>query len=223
MKLERPTRNFQTFFDHLKERKKYVPAFCIDVGAAKGTTSIYEAFPKAHHIVFEPLPDFQAELRKTMAPYSHELHICALMDKPGEETLLRHPDRFGSSLMHQREDDGEDLVKVPVDTLDNVIGERKLKGGLLIKLDCQGSDLFVLKGGLKTLKQANIVIVEASLFPFWGEHQPVFYDIVKFMDERHFALYDILDGLYRPRDGALGQLDLVFVKKIGRFRNVHFW
>ena len=222
-KTERPTRDFPSFFHHLKERLFFTPDICIDVGAANGTLPIYTAFPDAHHIVFEPLPDFHAALEKTMKPYSHEIHTCALMQKPGEKKLLRHADRFGSSLMHRRKDDSKDLVTVPVDTLDNVIGDRELKGRLLIKLDCQGSDLLVLKGGPKTLRKAGVVIIEASLFKFWGKHQPDILNIMQFMDKHGFALYDILDGLYRPYDDALGQLDLVFVKKNGRFRKSHRW
>ncbi|MEZ5892059.1 MAG: FkbM family methyltransferase [Parvularculaceae bacterium] len=220
---ERPTRDFKAFFEHLKKNKKYNPTTCIDVGAASGTIEIYQAFPNAHHIAFEPLPEFHKTLEQALKPYSHEIHHCALMEAPGEKVLLRHADKFGSSLMHKRKGEAEDLISVPVDTLDNVMKDKELKGEVLLKTDCQGADLFVIKGGLNTLRYANVVIIEASLFRFWGEHQPDIYDIICFMKERGFALYDILDGIYRPKDHALGQVDLAFVKENGRFRNVHHW
>ena len=220
---ERPTRDFQAFFKHLKENKNYNPTTCIDVGAASGTVEIYNAFPDAHHIAFEPLPEFHADLERSLKPYSHEIHRCGLMEKPGEMSLLRHADKFGSSLMHKRKEEAEDLITVPIDTLDNVMKDKKLHGEVLLKTDCQGADLFVLKGGLNTLRYANMVIIETSMFRFWGEHQPDFYDIITFMKERNFVVYDILDGIFRPRDGALGQIDLAFVKENGRFRNVPFW
>ena len=220
---ECPTRSFRTFFDHLKNDKNYSPATCIDVGAASGTLDIYDAFPKAHHIVFEPLPDFHQALKRSLTPYSHEIHHCALMEEPGEKVLLRHADKYGSSMMHKLTGQSSNLVPVQVDTLDNVIGERDFSGGLLIKTDCQGADLFVIKGGLETLKKADVVIIEASMFRFWGAHHPDFYDIIHYMKERSFVLYDVLDGLFRPLDNALGQLDLVFVKEDGRFREDHVW
>ncbi len=219
---EKPTRNFAAFFQHLKTLG-FAPDYCIDVGAAGGTKIIYSSFPDAFHFVFEPLPDFREELEKTLKPYNHEIHFCALMKYPGEKSLLRHPDRYGSSLMHKSKKNLENQVSVRVDTLDNIVGKDRVSGDVLLKTDCQGADLFVLKGGVETLKKASVVIVEASLFRFWGEHHPDFMEIVRFMNNRGFALYDILDGLYRPCDNALGQVDLAFVRDDGPFRKVHHW
>ena len=221
--VERPTRNFPAFFEHLK-KMDVVPEICIDVGAATGTESIYEAFPKAKHVVFEPLPDFQEALQRAVAPYDAIAKDCALSDEAGESTLLRHSDLYGSSIMHHRDDDDERVVAVCTSTLDIELAEFDLANKTtLLKTDCQGSDLLVLKGGLETLKHCDIVLVEASMFRFWGEHQADFYDILEFMNAADFALYDILDGLYRPLDSALGQLDLAFAKKHGPLRQVHYW
>jgi hypothetical protein len=38
-----------------------------------------------------------------------------------------------------------------------------------------------------------------------------------------FVPHDIYDGLCRPIDGALGQIDVAFVKVNGPFRQVHSW
>ncbi len=220
--MKRPTRNFSDFFKHLKSLD-FKPSYCIDIGAASGTQIIYEAFPDACHIAFEPLPEFHDDLEKALAPYKHEIHHCALMAKPGEDTLLRHPDRYGSSMMHRRRKNYQNLIPVTIDTLDAKVGAERVSGDVLIKIDCQGADLFVLRGGRKTLSKASVVIVEASLFRFWGDHHPDFFEIIRFMHNHGFALYDILDGLYRPYDDALGQLDLAFVKEDGPFRKAHQW
>ncbi|MAW81642.1 MAG: hypothetical protein CMI63_15495 [Parvularcula sp.] len=220
--MKTPTRNFSEFFKHLKSLG-FAPDYCIDVGAASGTRIIYESFPEAYHIAFEPLSEFHAELEKSLKPYKHEIHHCALMNKPGEETLLRHPDRYGSSMMHRRRKTYKNLIPVPVETLDAMVGKSRLSGDVLIKTDCQGADLFVLKGGRQTLSKASVVIIEASLFRFWGDHHPDFFEIIRFMHNHGFALYDLLDGIYRPYDNALGQLDLAFVKEDGPFRKNHQW
>ncbi|MEO0551195.1 MAG: FkbM family methyltransferase [Pseudomonadota bacterium] len=221
-KKDRPTRSFEDFFKHLKALG-FSPEMCIDVGAAIGTKTIYQAFRTSKHIVFEPLPDFQAKLRKTLEPYDHVLHECVLSDQPGEVTLLRHNDLFGSSIMHGHDDQDERVISVQSSTLDIELKSVSSEGPFLLKTDCQGSDLMVLKGGIETLRRCEVVIVEASLFRFWGQHQPDFYDIVSFMKSHDFVLYDILDGLFRPRDSALGQIDLAFVKEHGMFREQHYW
>ncbi len=219
---QKPTRDFAQFFKHMAS-KGFNPKMCIDVGAARGTLEIYQAFPDAYQIAFEPLPDFHESLAKTLSRYKHEIHHVALMDEPGTKTLVRHPDGYGSSLMHQAKDGAENLVTVPVKLLDDVLEGRNLKGDLLLKIDCQGTDLFVLKGGLTTLKNSNVVIVETSFFKFRGEDHPTFYEIINFMNDKGFVVYDILDGIFRPSDGALGQVDLAFVKANGRFRSSHYW
>lgn len=220
---ERPTRSFEAFFAHLKSLG-FDPKTCIDVGAAKGTPSIYQAFPDALHLVYEPLPDFHEDLAQAMAPYRHVLRKCALMDKGSSGmTILRHGDLYGSSMMHQREAGAENVVEVGVSTLDHELANIGHAGPILLKTDCQGADLLVLKGGRSALPKIDVVIVEASFFPFWGPHQPVFYEIVTFMQQRGFVVYDLLDGLYRPHDGALGQIDIAFVRADGPLRAHPYW
>ncbi len=218
------TRSFPEFFAHVK-KLDFDPSVCIDVGAASGTSSIYGAFPNAFHIAFEPLEDFQPALRRTLKPYRHEIYQLALMEHSKEQKILRQKNNlYTSSLMHTRhENTEENLLTVPVKTLDEVMVNHSIEGEYLIKTDCQGADLFVLQGGKETLKNAEIVIVETSFFRFWGPHQPDFARIVRFMHVNGFAVYDILEGMFRPHDNALGQVDLVFAKQKGRFRKITSW
>jgi FkbM family methyltransferase len=218
----RVTRTFPEFFDHLK-RIGWYPLTCVDVGAANGTPSIYRAFPEALHIAYEPLPDFIPDLEKCLEPFRHEIHVRALLEEPGEGHLLRHSDLFGSSLMHRQDKSNERVVEVEVSTLDEDLAARKLSGPILLKTDCQGADLPILKGGKKFLSRCDVVIVEVSMYRFWGAHQADFWEVVSFMNRRGFAVYDFLGGLFRPSDGALGQIDVVFVKKEGPLRAKHNW
>lgn len=216
------TRDFPTFFFHLK-RTDFYPSVCIDVGAADGTKSIYQAFPEALHVVFEPLPDFLPQLKETMKPYRHQIHRCALMETPSAKKLARVEGLYGSSMMHSRKEGAPGVVDVEVSTLDEKMKGVDLSGSVLLKTDCQGADLFVLKGGLETLKKTDIVIVESSFFRFWGAHHPDFYDIVTFMKAQGFVVYDLLEGSFRPSDGALGQVDVVFAKENGPLRASQYW
>ena len=47
---------------------------------------------------------------------------------------------------------------------------------------------------------------------------PDFFEVIKFMEQVDFHLYDILGGTIRPLDGSLQQLDLVFVHKDNPWR-----
>lgn len=220
----RPTRTFEQFFRHVKGLG-FDPSICIDVGAGFGTGVIYEAFPKALHIVFEPLPDFQERLRNRLKGFRHEIHQCALMDAAGELEIMRaERNLLGSSLMHTRQAASDPrLMRVPVQRLDDVMAAHEVTGPVLLKTDCQGADLLVVRGAEKTLEHCEIVILEVSLFSFWGDHQPDFTAIVNYMAERGYVVYDILDGLFRPSDNALGQVDLAFVKRDGFLRANRKW
>ena len=53
----RPTRTFPEYFEFIKKLDFY-PGTVIDVGAARGTPPLHDAFPNAYFILFEPLKDY---------------------------------------------------------------------------------------------------------------------------------------------------------------------
>ena len=94
------------------------------------------------------------------------------------------------------------------------------KGPYLIKVDVQGAELDVLGGALETLNETELVILEVSMFQLMKD-APQFYDVVVYMKNLGFVVYDIFGESFRPLDGALGQIDMAFVKENGRFRSNH--
>lgn len=221
--MKRPTRNFTEFFTHVKGLG-FNPGTVIDVGVARGTPQLYEAFPDAHILLFEPVKGFEECLQKITKKYNAEYQICALGSSDSQSTILKTEQLHGSSMMHRVEDQQDPrLQAVDVRTLDSFTVGRDLEGPYLLKTDCQGGDFEVIKGALNTLERCEIVIMEVSLFQFWGGHHPKPLEILQFMDDHGFVIYDFLDGLFRPLDNALGQLDIVFVKKDGMFRQSHKW
>jgi hypothetical protein len=64
------------------------------------------------------------------------------------------------------------------------------------------------------------VLLEVSLFQFF-RGGPQLHDIVAAMKARGFVAYDICGQGYRPLDGALAQVDMVFVKEEGMLRRSH--
>jgi Methyltransferase FkbM domain len=94
----------------------------------------------------------------------------------------------------------------------------------LIKLDIQGFELEALKGGSKTFGYTEVYILEVSLFPFSDlPGMPIISDVINFMLERNYVVYDFAGFLRRPLDGALGQCDICFVKRNGFLRSSIAW
>jgi FkbM family methyltransferase len=222
---ERPTRTFAEYFWCLKNTYSFIPDACIDVGAGAGTHSIYGAFPNQFHILIEPLETLLPDLQKAASSLQHVIYNLALMDRPGHGQVKKGKNLLTSTLMHRPspESSTEDLQDTDISTLDDLMQAHAEFQSVLLKTDCQGADLLVLQGGVETLKKCEVVIVESSFFRFWGDHQPDFYDIVHFMKQQGFVVHDLLDGLFRPSDRALGQIDVAFVKESGRFRQKRFW
>lgn len=103
--------------------------------------------------------------------------------------------------------------KVPVVPLDHYVEAEKLPAPDLIKLDVQGYELAILEGGLRCLQAARFVISEVSFIPFY-QGQPLFADVVAFMDQQGFELCAL--GVDTPLGQELMQTDGLFARKGSR-------
>ena len=82
----------------------------------------------------------------------------------------------------------------------------------LLKLDVQGSELDILRGGTKALEAAEIVVLEMSIIPI-NRGAPDFKEVYAFMDSHGFSITDIASFIRRPMDDALVQMDVIFARK----------
>jgi FkbM family methyltransferase len=196
------------------------PATVIDVGVAKGTPELYTSFPKARHLLIEPLREFEKDLKDICKKYNAQYVLAAASANPGKMEIAVASDFFGSSFLY----DDKDIIRreVPVVTINGACEERGLHGPFLLKADVQGAEIQVLDGANAILKDTEVVILEVSFFRF-AQGAPEFYEVVDYMKNKGFVVYDIFGGHNRPLDGAKAQTDIAFVKENGRFRSSHAW
>lgn len=204
-------------------RLGFTPKTVIDVGVAEGTMELYTSFSDSFFLLIEPLKEFESDLRSILMKYRGTYIIAAAGSKTGEVTFNVHDNHlYGSSLykeMMGSEADGHE-VNVPIIMLDDILKDKLLNGPYLIKVDVQGAEIDVLEGGQKALAEAEVVVLEVSMFQFM-KGAPEFFDIVFYMKQHGFVAYDIILGWNRPLDNALGQIDIIFVKENGQFRQNH--
>jgi FkbM family methyltransferase len=200
------------------------PRTVIDVGVADATPALYNSFPDAQLICVEPLVEFEPALRQICAARNAKYVLAAAGDFIGNATLHVHPDRFGSSLFQESQGPEADGLPrtVPITTIDQIALDHQLTGPFLIKVDVQGAELQVLAGAAQTLAHTEAVVLEVSLFGFL-QHAPQFPDVITRMKQLGFVPYDFFELSYRPLDGALAQLDVLFVREESDLRRSHLF
>jgi FkbM family methyltransferase len=189
----------------------FYPSVVIDVGAQIGTFELYEAFPQSKHLLIEPVKEHEPQLLNICRQLPDaEVIIAAATSASGTVKLSVTPNLQYASVAKTIKED-KDYRAIDGIALDDICRERHLHGPYLIKVDVDGLEVDVLKGAVHILNETGYVIVESTLF---GQ----LYDVMDFLRERDFVLYDIVDNMYRPIDLALWQVDMAFVKKEGQFR-----
>jgi FkbM family methyltransferase len=210
--------NLSDFLNYIKTHHKFYPEAIIDVGVARGTFEIYETFPKSEIILIEPVEEFNNDLISIQNNYDAvSIFHCAVGHTTGIININVHDDLEGSSLYNEQEGKSTDgkTREIEIKLLDDIcksyIDSSK---SILLKIDVQGAELDVLKGSIKLLPNIEIIVLEVSLHKFFI-NGPEFYDVIEYMNQIGYAVYDIFGFLYRPLDGSLAQVDIAFVKKDG--------
>jgi len=134
---------------------------CIDVGAYRGeiVKEIVNLTPLGRCFAFEPIPANYTYLKNNFQ--NVDVFNIAVSDKKGQSTfqyVKGRPARSG--LLKVKYPNPREIVEeisVPLDTLDNLIpGNMNID---LIKIDVEGAELLVIKGGRNLIKRTMPFIV----------------------------------------------------------------
>lgn len=184
----------------------------VDGGAAEGVWArqFKSVWPDAKLLCVEPRADTQAALQQVAAEFRDVTIAKTLIgDREGEVEFFVHRDQ-SSMLKDAYGREWGEKSRAAITTLDSLVTKLKLPDPEMIKLDLQGAELECLRGAERCLSAARAVMLEVSFIPL-QQGMPLIGEVVPFMSQRGFRVYDIVSLWHRPLDGALAQGDFLFV------------
>ena len=208
----------------LLKDKYFIPKNIIDVGCGYGewTKVMLDYFPTSKYFLFDANKNNEKYL-KNLIKHNKNLHykICLLTDKISNYKFFSMG--TGSSIYEENTKHPRTVKNMKSSTLKNELHDElsRFKNNL-IKLDVQGSELKVLDGLSDLIDNFEVIILEVSLHEY-NRGAPLFIDIINYMKEKKFKLYDLFDfKRLGQKQSFLLQFDCVFVNEKSNLLNVKF-
>ncbi|MEN8952621.1 FkbM family methyltransferase [Planktotalea arctica] len=197
----------------------------LDVGANKGQFgSEIRSMGYAKRIVsFEPLPQEHVILtRRTKSdPKWEAFDRGAIGSEDGMVVINVSANSVSSSILPIKREHVNAAAEsgyigqeeTPVRQLDTIVPDL-LQGAknVFLKIDTQGFEREVLRGGKNLLKDVTGILCELSMQPLY-EGQPLSDEMVVFFADQEFELWAIQPGFTDPKSGRTLQFDGIFVRK----------
>jgi FkbM family methyltransferase len=198
----------------------------IDVGANSGqfAKEITSIFPEANIFCIEPLPDIFHQLHSWARKQNGKIKAFnfALGDVKGISEMMFHVDHSYSSSLLRTTDYARTIypqmkhqspVTVKVTTMDALVADvpGALNEDILIKLDVQGYEDRVIRGGMETFRKARACILEINLDQLY-ENQAGFIDLVNLLHGLGYRYFGNLDQTFGV-DGHVIFIDSVFIRQ----------
>jgi FkbM family methyltransferase len=133
----------------------------------------------------------------------YEFHAASSLLRASQLSRNSYP-YIGSSLEEE----------ITVERLDDFIIEQqiKLQHNILIKMDVQGFEDKVIKGGCRTIAQSKIIITEVEFHELY-EGQVLFDGIYDQLGKLGFSFKGIISTSLNPNDGLPLFADAVFIRQ----------
>lgn len=202
----------------LKE-KNYFPDTILDIGAYHGnwTNNMKQIYKDSKYYLFEAI-DYK-ELNIFKNDNNVQVFNVILNDNI-EEVNWYQMKNTGDSFFKEKSKHFKNCESIKRETIDinthilrnNILQESK---NILIKIDCQGSEINILKGATSILPKTDFIILEIPLFGQYNEDVPTFLEHIEFMNTINFVIYDIIDNHYINNFNM--QVDVLFINKNHQF------
>ena len=179
----------------------------IDVGVEKGTKFLTDKFPNSYFYLVEANSNYYTYLENNfLKQYKGKLFKVAA-GKDSDEKFFYESGPISS--FFEREDFNFKKKKlVNIKPLDEILLNENISNNTILKIDCEGAELDILKGADKILQTVDFVIVELRLQKI-NTYNPS--ELINFLYEKNFLWEKILK-IYYAKIG-IDYIDILFIKK----------
>ncbi len=209
-------------FDHLP--KSFEAKWILDVGANVGDVAVsaLNSYKEARVICFEPVQKTYDALKFRLTPYGDrvQLHQVALSNTVGLGEINITTFHGANSIAPQAsfhkecnphvQEVGKERIELV--RLDDYCARFPCERIDVMKIDVEGHELDVLKGGIQFISsRVDFLIIEVSLMRDQSWESQAIFEIFSILKNAGFRLLNVMD-LHRTTDGTalLTQMDCVF-------------
>lgn len=208
------------------ERQGFRPAMVFDVGAYRGdfARDCLARWPDASIVCFEPQRRMAGALAAVAAAAAGRMHVFPVLVGASErDHVALHEAGTASSVLVETAGPQHPAAPYPMTTIDRTVAQHCAgRPPDLLKLDVQGYELEALKGAEGSLPGIGAIVTEINLLDL-HEGVPLLAEVVAWLAARGFVAYDLGGLMRRPLDGALWQIDMIFVPVDSPLRRDKRW
>ena len=200
--------------------KGYRPAAIIDVGAYEGnwTRLARGVFSDAPVLLVEPQQAKAPLLERVAAELPSVRFEAALLASESGRVVTFYEMETGSSMLPENSNVARQETQLTTTTLDRIAAD--LPQPIFLKIDAQGAELEILKGGQATAERCDVIQLEVALESY-NAGAPDFHETLTYMKNLGFVPYDF-SGFTRPNGIDLVQVDIIFVRENSPMRPAFF-
>ena len=179
---------------------------------------VHPIFPTAEFHLIEPQPACAEALRDLVCRMPRLTFYSVAVTEPGI-TWVRmigggEKGRRTGAWVARPGEAAPGEVECPATTLDAMLANHVTRADrVLLKLDLEGHEVLALQGGSRLLQAVEVVLTELQFYEINDNGRPIFADMLNFLRECGFELYDFACLSQRPRDMRLRMGDVVFVRR----------
>lgn len=202
------------------KKQGFNPKMVVDVGAHKGkwTEMVHAIWPNSEYLMVEPNTKHEGNL----ANISFAQYELALLGEAKKEKVGYYSSQAehttGNSIYKEQSEYSKYFKKIylPMTTLSEVLKKRDIKKVDLLKIDAQGSEMNIIKGYKKYLKNTEFIILECQVLEY-SKGAPQVDEIIETMKKNYnFRVFDVLELLHLP-SGELVSMDILFANEKSKF------